>query len=122
MLPNTYLQVSQERNRSTQKTVLQQATCTQLLVSKPCLCGPVVTGAWLAASYLKHLGVALLGTHVEGRPPPAVGGVHLRPEGHKILHDEVLIGGHSHLEGTLRTCRGKKIDVLKIIKLSQQGI
>lgn len=65
--------------------------------------------AWSAASYLKHLAVALLSTDMQRCSSPAVCGVHLRPEVHQILHNEMLIGSHCHLKGTLWISRGKKV-------------
>lgn len=87
---------------------MQQAIYIQLLISKLYPFGSMVMGAWLAASYLKHLGVALLSTNMQGGSSPAVSRIHLGPEVHQILHDEVLIGSHCHLKGTLWTFRGKK--------------
>lgn len=84
------------------------STHIQHLILKPHLSGPVLTGASLTASYLKHLGVALLSTDVQRGSPPAVGGVHLGSKVHQILHNKVLIGSHRHLKGTLWTFRRRE--------------
>lgn len=104
---NTYLLIIQERNESTWKRLLQQAIYIQLLISKPWPLSPVIMGVWLAVSYLKHLGVALLCTNMQRGSSPAVSGINLGPEVHQILHNEVLIGSHCHLKGTLRAFRVK---------------
>ena len=62
-----------------------------------------IVAARSLASYLEHLGVALLRTDVQGRPSPAVRGVHLGTQVHQILHNEVLIGSDRHLKGALWT-------------------
>lgn len=72
-----------------------------LLISKPHVFGDAMMEACFLASYLEHLGVALLRTDVQRCSSPAVCGVHLGTEVHQILHYEVLIGSDGHLKGTL---------------------
>lgn len=59
--------------------------------------------AGFLASYLEHLGVALLCADVQRCSSPAVCGVHLGTKVHQILHNEVLVGSYGHLKGTLWT-------------------
>lgn len=63
--------------------------------------------AGFLASYLEHLGVALLCADVQRCSSPAVCGVHLGTKVHQILHNEVLVGSYGHLKGTLWTFKKK---------------